>query len=95
MTVSEFEELLLSLELNTRCWTLLRQEGIYTIQELIRKTPFELLRAPNFGRGSLNVLEMALAKKGLSLSGGPATSSARCILYGDAGTIPEKPAACS
>lgn len=45
----------------------LQQNGIHTIEQLISKSPTELLRTKNFGRRSLRDIEGVLHSVGLSL----------------------------
>ena len=58
-----------SLELSIRSANVVRNAKIYTVEDLISKTPEELLRLPDFSEKSLQEVETALAKRGLSLKG--------------------------
>jgi len=55
------------LELSIRSMNCLKNSGIKTVGELVRKTEAELLRTKNFGRKSLKELGEELSKMGLSL----------------------------
>ena len=55
------------LELSVRSMNCLKNDGINYLEDLIQKTPGELLRAPNFGRKSLNEIIEALKMLGLEL----------------------------
>ncbi|RME85275.1 MAG: DNA-directed RNA polymerase subunit alpha, partial [Zetaproteobacteria bacterium] len=67
----ELDELLArsidDLEMSWRTSNTLKAQGIMTVGELVRHTPQELLRTPNFGRKSLAEIEEALARHGLRL----------------------------
>lgn len=47
----------------------LQSNNIQTVGDLVQRTPFELLRLRNFGRGSLLEVEEFLNRYGLKLSG--------------------------
>jgi len=55
------------LNLTVRTSNCLRAEDIFTIEELCNKTEIDLLKVPNLGRGSLNEIKEALAKRSLTL----------------------------
>jgi len=55
------------LELSVRSYNCLKNAGIQTIGELVRKTESEMLRTKNFGRKSLNEIKEILAGLGLAL----------------------------
>ena len=55
------------LQLSVRSMNCLKNDGINYLEDLIQKTPGELLRAPNFGRKSLNEIIEALKMLGLEL----------------------------
>ena len=55
--------------------SVLHKEGIRTVKKLLSKTPEELLKLPNFSENSLKEVEMALARKDLSLKGAAPISS--------------------
>ena len=55
------------LELSVRSMNCLKNDGINYIEDLVQKTAGELLRAPNFGRKSLNEIIEALKMLGLEL----------------------------
>lgn len=57
------------LALSVRAQNCLKDEGIITIEELICKTPRQLLNLPNFGRICLKEVEQELDKLGLRLAG--------------------------
>jgi len=54
-------------EFSVRTANCLKNEDIHTIEQLIRKKPYELLRAPNFGRKSLREVEVLLDYNNLKL----------------------------
>ncbi len=55
------------LELSVRTINCLKHEGVRTVRDLITKSGAELLRAPNFGRKSLNEVKEILSVFGLKL----------------------------
>ena len=55
------------LELSVRSTNCLKNDGINYIEDLVQKTAVELLRAPNFGRKSLDEITEALGMLGLAL----------------------------
>jgi DNA-directed RNA polymerase subunit alpha len=55
------------LELTVRSANCLKAENIYYIGDLIQRGENELLKAPNWGRKSLNEIKDVLASKGLTL----------------------------
>lgn len=60
--------LLDDLELSSRSYNCLKEAGIVTVQELINKTPKELLDLDGFGRISLADVRQVLRGAGLSLA---------------------------
>ncbi|NQY43491.1 MAG: DNA-directed RNA polymerase subunit alpha, partial [Legionellales bacterium] len=67
----DFDPMLLrpvdDLELTVRSANCLKAESIYYIGDLVQKTEFELLKAPNLGRKSLTEIKTILASRSLSL----------------------------
>jgi len=55
------------LELSVRSMNCLKNDGINYIEDLVQKTAVELLRAPNFGRKSLDEITESLEMLGLGL----------------------------
>lgn len=55
------------LELSVRTINCLKHEGVRTVRDLITKSEVELIRAPNFGRKSLNEVKEILSVFGLKL----------------------------
>lgn len=55
------------LQLSTRAHNCLRSEGIRTVEQLVERTPRELLLMPHFGQGSLDEVRASLAGMGLAL----------------------------
>lgn len=55
------------LEVPVRVANMLKVEGIHTVGQLATKSEAELLRCPNFGRGSLKKLKEALDEYGVEL----------------------------
>ena len=55
------------LELSVRSANCLKNDNIYYIGDLIKKSEREMLRTPNFGRKSLNEIKAVLANMGLKL----------------------------
>ena len=55
------------LELSVRSANCLKNDNIVYIGDLVQKTEAEMLRAPNFGRKSLNEIKEVLAQMGLKL----------------------------
>ncbi len=55
------------LELTVRSANCLKAEDIFYIGDLVQKSEYELLKAPNLGRKSLTEIKEILEKKGLSL----------------------------
>lgn len=60
MTVEE-------LDLSVRAYNCLKRAGINTVEELIQKTPEDMLKVRNLGKKSLEEVERKLAELGLSL----------------------------
>ena len=56
------------LELSIRTTNALELENIFSIRDLVKKAPAELLRLPNFGRKSLNEVKEVLHAMSLSLA---------------------------
>ncbi len=67
----DFDPMLLrpvdDLELTVRSANCLKAESIYYIGDLVQKTEYELLKAPNLGRKSLTEIKTILASRALSL----------------------------
>jgi DNA-directed RNA polymerase subunit alpha len=55
------------LELKEREYNCLNGEGILDLKELVKKTESDLLRIPNFGKGSLSHVNKVLQERGLIL----------------------------
>lgn len=55
------------LDLDVRSYNCLRAENILTLDQLCRCTERDLLRVPNLGRKSLNIIREGLAKIGRTL----------------------------
>lgn len=55
------------LELSVRTMNCLKNEGVRIVRDLIAKSEVELIRAPNFGRKSLNEVKEILRVFGLHL----------------------------
>ena len=55
------------LELSVRSANCLRNENIFYIGDLVKKSEMEMLKTPNFGRKSLNEIKSVLGELGLSL----------------------------
>ena len=55
------------LELPLRIMNVLKHEELFTIYDVIQRTENEMLKCPNFGRGSLKDLKTALAAFGYQL----------------------------
>ena len=56
------------LELSVRSYNCLKRAGINTVQELINKTPEDLMKVRNLGRKSLDEVLAKLKELGLSLN---------------------------
>ncbi len=56
------------LELSVLSYILLKRAGIYTVQELINKTPEDMMKVRNLGRKSLDEVLAKLKELGLSLN---------------------------
>ena len=56
------------LELSVRSYNCLKRAGINTVQELINKTPEDMMKVRNLGRKSLDVVLAKLKELGLSLN---------------------------
>lgn len=56
------------LELSVRSYNCLKRAGINTVQELINKTPEDMMKVRNFGRKSLDEVLAKLKELGLSLN---------------------------
>jgi len=54
-------------EMSVRTANCLRRAEIMTVEQLIRKKSYELLRTPNFGRKSLREIELLLENNNLKL----------------------------
>jgi DNA-directed RNA polymerase alpha subunit len=54
------------LDFSVRTANCLRNERLFTLGDIIKKTEAEILRIPNFGRRSTNELREVLAKHGLA-----------------------------
>ena len=67
MCAGVFSDLHLRFEISVKTANSLQKAGIQTIENLVSKTPEELLRLSNFGRKSLQEVQTALSEKGLSL----------------------------
>lgn len=52
-------------EMSVRTTNCLRNEDVHTVEQLIKKPTYELMRWPNFGRKSLRELEILLEQNGL------------------------------
>src|SRR5580704_16105646 len=71
------------LNLPTRAWSSLRQDGVQTLGDLVRRTPDQLLAIDNIGPASIAEISKRLADRGLALAepagadGGSAVPSAR------------------
>ena len=57
------------LEISIRSYNCLSNANIKTVGELTKRTRWELMRLPNFGRRSLLEVEEVLAQQRLSLAG--------------------------
>lgn len=55
------------LGMNSRTLGILRKAGITTAATLVKQSPVDLLRLPNFGKGALNEVRAWLAERGLAL----------------------------
>jgi len=83
------------LNLPTRAWSSLRQDGVQTLGDLVRRTPDQLLAIDNIGPASLAEISKRLEDRGLALSesagaaAGSAVPSARPA--GDDVTTPSAP----
>jgi DNA-directed RNA polymerase alpha subunit len=55
------------LELPARVENGLRNDNILFVGDLIQRTEVDILRTPNLGRGSVNMIKRELAKLGLQL----------------------------
>ena len=56
------------LELSVRSYNCLKRAGINTVQELINKTPEDMMKVRNLGRKSLDEVLAKLKELGLSLN---------------------------
>jgi carbon monoxide dehydrogenase subunit G len=56
------------LNLPTRAWSSLRQDGVQTLGDLVRRTPDQLLAIDNIGPASLAEISKRLEDRGLALS---------------------------
>jgi DNA-directed RNA polymerase subunit alpha len=56
------------LELSVRSFNCLKRAGINTVQELINKTPEDMMKVRNLGRKSLDEVLAKLKELGLSLN---------------------------
>ena len=71
------------LNLPTRAWSSLRQDGVQTLADLVRRTPDQLLAIDNIGPASIAEISKRLADRGLALAepagadGGSAVPPAR------------------
>ena len=55
------------LDLSVRSYNCLTRAGINTVEELIKKTPEEMMKVRNLGRKSLAEVKAKLSELGLSL----------------------------
>ena len=62
------ETYIATLQLSVRADNGLRNDNIWTVGDLIKKTEAELLRTPNFGRATVNEIKEALAGVGRHLA---------------------------
>jgi carbon monoxide dehydrogenase subunit G len=80
------------LNLPTRAWSSLRQDGVQTLGDLVRRTAEQLLAIDNIGPASISEISKRLADRGLALAepagadGGSAAPSARPAGDDDAAT---------
>ena len=56
------------LNLPTRAWSSLRQDGVQTLGDLVRRTPEQLLAIENIGPASISEISKRLADRGLALA---------------------------
>lgn len=63
----DFNQSVEELEINCRCVNALKGDVIYTIGQLITHTEVDLLKRPNIGRKSVNMIKEALKSKKLRL----------------------------
>jgi carbon monoxide dehydrogenase subunit G len=82
------------LSLSTRAWSSLRQDGIQTVGDLIRRTEQQLLTIDNIGPASLSDIKNKLADRGLTLAAADG-SAAPSAGPGPAGSLPAAPEAAS
>lgn len=75
------------LNLGTRAWSSLRQAGIQTLGDLVRRTPQQLLAIDNIGPASIADIRRKLADRGLALAESAAGAN------GAAGRVAETTAA--
>ncbi len=61
------EMLVEELDLSVRSYNCLKRAGINTVEELIQKTPEDMMKVRNLGKKSLEEVEQKLANLGLSL----------------------------
>jgi carbon monoxide dehydrogenase subunit G len=81
------------LNLPTRAWSSLRQDGVQTLGDLVRRTPDQLLAIENIGPASIAEISKRLADRGLTLaepaeSGAPVPSARPAGDDEAAGTAP-------
>lgn len=58
-----------TLDLTVRASNVLKAEGVYTIGQLISRTAMDVLKMPNMGRKTLNMIKETLGEHNLSLRG--------------------------
>ena len=56
------------LELSVRSYNCLKRAGINTVQELINKTPEDMMKVRNLGRKSLEEVQSKIKELGLEFS---------------------------
>lgn len=57
------------LDLKVRPYNVLKREGIHTIQELVERSPWDLMEMRNMGQDALTNIKEELAKRHLKLKG--------------------------
>ena len=62
---NDLDEFLSKARISARTVAIIKREGYETLDDLMRKTDGQLLRAPNFGRGSLNEILYSFKRFGL------------------------------